>query len=47
MSDKPYKVEMKILASIGPPYYFLEYFGTEIWNVKKYLGGEKCNSRTE
>ena len=41
MSDKPYKVEMKISASIGPPYYFYEYFDIKILNVKKYLGGEK------
>ena len=36
-----YKLKMQISASIGPPYYFSEYFGTKIMNVKKYLGGEK------
>ena len=35
---------MKISAYIGPPYYFSEYFGTKIMNVKKYLG-EKNSTR--
>ena len=35
---------MKISASIGPPYYFSEYFGTKIMNEKN-IWGEKNSNR--